>query len=63
MKTIFIGSHKTIEEHFTIIFEELCDLKMLIILNGFTLKLVYRLYIPSAINCVHFIKIGPVVLA
>ena len=62
MKTIFIGSHKTIEEHYTIIFQELSDLKTSIIFNGFTLKLVYIIYISLAINYVSFMKIGPVVL-
>ena len=62
MKTIFIDSHKTIEEHYTVIFQELSDLKTSITFNRITSKLVYILYIPSLVNCVSFIKIGLVVL-
>ena len=57
MKTIFIGSYKTIEEHYMAIFQELSNLKMSIIFNKYASKLVYILYIPSVMNCISFIKI------
>ena len=38
MKTIFIGSYKTIEEYYAVIFQKLSNLKMLIIFNESTSK-------------------------
>ena len=63
MKTIFIGSFKTIEEHCAAIFQNLGYSNTSIHVNGFTSKSVYILHIPSLVYCVSFIKIEPVVLA
>ena len=45
MKTIFIDSYKTIDEHCTVIFQDLSDLKISIIFNRITSKIgIYTLY-------------------
>ena len=45
MKTIFIGSYKTIEECYTVIFQELCDLKNIRYLTRICFKIyIYTLY-------------------
>ena len=63
MKTIFIGFYKTIEEYCTVIFQKSSSLKTSNYGNGIASKLVYVLYIPSAVDCISFIKIKPEVLA
>ena len=47
MKRIFIDSYKTIEECYTVIFQELSDFEMSIIFNIFTAKLIYILICPQ----------------
>ena len=61
MKTIFTGSHKTIEEHCTVISLKFMKFHTLTWVKGFISKLVYELLIPFLVNCVNFIKIRPVV--
>ena len=62
MKTICIDSYKTIEEYYRVIFEKLSEFKNQIFFMDLLQNWYIYLYIPSVINCVSFIKIGPVVL-
>ena len=63
MKTIFIGSYKTIEECYRVIFAKITGFKSQIFSQIYFKIGVYILYVPLLINYISFIKIGPVVLA
>ena len=50
MKTVFIGSYKTIEEHCTVISQELSVLGTSNFVNEFTPKSVYILYLYTLLS-------------
>ena len=62
MKTIFTGSHKTTEEHYTVISLKFIKFYLSTYVNRFTSKSVCILHIPSLVNFVNFIEIDQVVL-